>query len=190
VVKPQTDGSIVFARWRQCALPWRHIGATWQHLCFVRPTGAHNPNGKSIDSAIFWRPFLKQFALSYRTVVSLSCLSVCLSVCLWHWCILAKRFDGLGCHLVSWPNGWTNHNAIGTEVCLGPGDNLLDENRDVNKTFSSRPRPRSRPRLLFQDQDQDQDSRNFPRPRPSLFRQDQDQDQDLYTVSDNLAKDS
>jgi len=48
---------------------------------------------------------------------------------------------------------------------------------------------------LFQDKDQD--SRNFSRPRPSLFGQDQDQDfapqdqdQDLYTVSDNLAKDS
>jgi len=38
---PQTDGSIAFARWRQCALPCRHIGATWQirlNLCFLRPT--------------------------------------------------------------------------------------------------------------------------------------------------------
>ena len=56
---PQTDGSIVFARWRQCALPLcLHIGvgATWQvqlNLCFFWPTRAHNPNGKSIGSAIF-----------------------------------------------------------------------------------------------------------------------------------------
>jgi len=50
------DGSIVFARWRQCALPWGHIGATWQiqlNLCFLRPTRVHNPNGKSIGLAIF-----------------------------------------------------------------------------------------------------------------------------------------
>ena len=24
------DGSIIFTTWRQCALPWRHIGATWR----------------------------------------------------------------------------------------------------------------------------------------------------------------
>jgi len=38
---PQTDGSIVFARWRQCAIPCMHIGATWWiwlNLCFLRPT--------------------------------------------------------------------------------------------------------------------------------------------------------
>jgi len=52
----QTDGSVVFARLRQCALPWRHIGTTWQirlNLCFLRPTWVHNPNGKLIGSAIF-----------------------------------------------------------------------------------------------------------------------------------------
>ena len=27
---PQTVGSVVFARWRQCALPCEHIGSTWQ----------------------------------------------------------------------------------------------------------------------------------------------------------------
>jgi len=48
---PQIDGSIVFARWRQCA----HIGAVWQiplNLCFLRPTRVHNPKGKSIGSAV------------------------------------------------------------------------------------------------------------------------------------------
>jgi len=35
------DGSIVFARWRQCALLCGHIGATWRirlNLCFLWPT--------------------------------------------------------------------------------------------------------------------------------------------------------
>ena len=62
----QTDGSVVFA------LPWGHIGATWRtrliplaspspqptwqirlNLCFLQPARVHNPNGKSIGSAIF-----------------------------------------------------------------------------------------------------------------------------------------
>ena len=57
---PQTDGSIVFARWRQCALNgallWGHIGTTWWirlNLCFLLPTQVHKPNGKSTTSAIF-----------------------------------------------------------------------------------------------------------------------------------------
>jgi len=52
---PQTDGSIVFARRRQRALPCGHIGATWWirlNLCFLRPTRVLNPNGKSICSAV------------------------------------------------------------------------------------------------------------------------------------------
>ena len=28
--RPGTDSSVVFARWRQCAVPCRHIGATWR----------------------------------------------------------------------------------------------------------------------------------------------------------------
>ena len=40
--------------------------------------------------AIFRRPFLKQFALCYRSVVCLSCLSVC----------------NVG--VLLWPNGWTD----------------------------------------------------------------------------------
>jgi len=50
------DNSIVFARWSQCALPWGHNGATWRiglNLCFLWNTRAHNPNSKSIGSAIF-----------------------------------------------------------------------------------------------------------------------------------------
>jgi len=53
---PKTESSIVFTRWRQCALTWEHIGATWQvplNLCFLWPTRIHNPNNKSIGSAVF-----------------------------------------------------------------------------------------------------------------------------------------
>jgi len=49
----QTDGSIVFVRWRQCARPRWHIGAIWRirlKLRFLRPTRIHNPNGKSFGS--------------------------------------------------------------------------------------------------------------------------------------------
>ena len=52
---PQMDGSITFARWYQCALPRGHIGATcWirLNLCYLRLTRVHNPNGKSIGSAV------------------------------------------------------------------------------------------------------------------------------------------
>jgi len=52
---PQTDSSVVFARWRQCALPSGHIGVTWWiqlNLCFLRPSQVHNPNGKSISLAV------------------------------------------------------------------------------------------------------------------------------------------
>jgi len=41
---PQTDGLIVFARWRQCAHMGGHIGATWRKRL--------NPNGISIGSAV------------------------------------------------------------------------------------------------------------------------------------------
>jgi len=50
------DDSIVFAQWRQCALLWGHTGCTWQiwlNLRFIRLTWVHNPNGKSIGSAVF-----------------------------------------------------------------------------------------------------------------------------------------
>jgi len=53
---PKTDGSIVYARWRECALPYEHTGATWRiqlNSCFLRPTRVQNPNGNSISSAVF-----------------------------------------------------------------------------------------------------------------------------------------
>jgi len=52
---PQMDGLIILSRWRQCAFAYGHIGATWWirwNLCFLQPTRVHNPNGKSIGSAI------------------------------------------------------------------------------------------------------------------------------------------
>ena len=42
-------------RTRKIQWYWEHIGATWQirlNLCFLRPTPVHNPNGKSIGSAV------------------------------------------------------------------------------------------------------------------------------------------
>ena len=47
-----------FNRIRQVAAmcpPIRHIGATWQmrlNLCILQPIRVHNPNGKSIGSAV------------------------------------------------------------------------------------------------------------------------------------------
>ena len=52
---PHMDGWIVFVRWRQCAFPCGHIGATWQiqlNLCFLWHTRVHNPNDKSIGLAV------------------------------------------------------------------------------------------------------------------------------------------
>jgi len=47
------DGSVVCTKWRQCALPSQHRGATWRirlTLCLFRPIGVPNPNGESIGS--------------------------------------------------------------------------------------------------------------------------------------------
>jgi len=41
---------------------------------------------------VYGRPFVKRFALCYRTVVC-PILSACLS-CLGRWCIVAKRLEG------------------------------------------------------------------------------------------------
>jgi len=52
----------------------------------------HNPNGISIRSPVFGRPYVKRFVLCYRTVV----LSVCLTVC-------------AVCNVRAlWSNGWTD----------------------------------------------------------------------------------
>jgi len=55
------DGSIVFnvpSHEGKCAIPWRHIGTTWQirlNVCFFDSplTRVHDINGKSIGSAVF-----------------------------------------------------------------------------------------------------------------------------------------
>jgi len=49
------------------------------------------------------RPFVKQFALCYRSVVCLSC-PVCMS-CLWRSCTVAKRLDGSKWNLETWHTG-------------------------------------------------------------------------------------
>jgi len=61
---------------------------------------------------VFGRPFVKRFALYYGTVVLCVCLSVCLSVC------------NVG---VLWQTvGWIKM-PLRTEIGLGPGDIVLDE---------------------------------------------------------------
>jgi len=60
-------------------------------------------------SVVFGRPFVKRFALCYRTVV-LSVLSVCLSVTLVYCCQTVRRITM----------------KLGTEVGLGPGHIMLD----------------------------------------------------------------
>ena len=67
---------------------------------------------------IFVRPFVKRFVLCYQTVVCLSVLSVCLSVCLS--CVVCN-VGALGQTV-----GWVKM-PLGTEVGLGPGDIVLDE---------------------------------------------------------------
>jgi len=57
------------------------------------------------ESSIFVRPFVKRFALSYRTVVCPVCLSVTLVYC-------GQKV------------GWIKM-TLGTEVGLGPGDIML-----------------------------------------------------------------
>jgi len=84
-----------------------------------------------VFETIFGRPFVKRFAYA---IGRLSCVSVCL----WRWCIVAKRLDGSRCHLVQsgklcsmgtqlppqkghshpifgpcllWPNGWMDQDA-------------------------------------------------------------------------------
>ena len=80
-----------------CSPMWAH----WRHLAntteLVLPSAAriHNPNGKSIGSAVFGRPFVKRFALSYRTVVRLSCPVLSCPVCLSVTLVYCGR-----------PNGW------------------------------------------------------------------------------------
>jgi len=69
---PSTDSSIAFTNWRQCVLPWWHIGATWRirlNSCILWFTRVHNRNDKWIGSAVFahltqkvpilynWRPY-------------------------------------------------------------------------------------------------------------------------------------
>jgi len=61
-------------------------------------THTHRQLSHSVSFVLTWqqcffeRPFVKRFALRYRTV-GLSVLSVCLSVCRWRWCTVAKRLQ-------------------------------------------------------------------------------------------------
>ena len=81
-IRPQqTDSLIVFARLRQCALLWRHIGAPWRirlNLCFLGPTRVHNPSiaNRSMQPLLHsswqslytlqWAPLSPEIAPSHR----------------------------------------------------------------------------------------------------------------------------
>ena len=96
-------------KWSNCA----YMRENTIELVLPSATRVHDPNGISIGSAVFGRPFVKRFALCYWTVV-LSCLcvlSVCLSVC------------GVG---VMWPNGWMDQDETWVRLGLGPGHIVLD----------------------------------------------------------------
>jgi len=42
-----------------------------------------------------------RFSNSWTCAIGpLSVMSVCLCVCLWRWCIVVKRLNGLKCHLI------------------------------------------------------------------------------------------
>jgi len=139
----------MFARWRQCAPRLTHVS-----------TAVYIPKGICVGSTIFGRPFVKRFALCYRTVVcpvlsnlSVICLSVTLVYC--HYCgqtvgrIKMKLGTEVGLiprHIVldgdaAPPKGhclpqflahvrcvqtagWIK-TPLGTEVGLGPGDIVL-----------------------------------------------------------------
>ena len=72
---------------------------------------------------VFGRPFVKRFALCCRTVVSPVC-PISLSVC-----------DVV----VLWPNGWMDQDAIGREVCVGPGHIVLDGDPAPHKRGTAAP---------------------------------------------------
>ena len=96
---------MIFARWRQCA--------PQPNACFLGTTRVQIPNGISIDSAVFGQPFVKRFALRYRTVVCLSCLSVTLVYC-------------------GQTVGWIKM-KLGTKVRLGPSHIVLDGDPATHK---------------------------------------------------------
>jgi len=92
---------------------------------------------------LFGRPFVKPFALWYRTVVCLSCLSVCLSVC------------NVG---VLWPNGLTIKMKLGMQVGLGHGHIVLDGDRAPPLPKGHSPHPIFGPYLLRPNGCMDEDA--------------------------------
>jgi len=101
---------------------------------------------------IFGRPFVKRFALCYRTVVCLSCLSVALVYC-------------------GQTAGWIRM-PLGMEVGLGPGHTLLDGDPAPPKG-AQKPPLLFGPYLLWPNGYMDQDAiwyGGMPRPRPQSVR--------------------
>jgi len=65
--------------------PKSNVG-DWRQLRRLPPKLCTNPCYATALLEVFGRPFVKRFALCYRSVVCTVCLS-----CLWRWCIVAKR---------------------------------------------------------------------------------------------------
>jgi len=86
-----------------------HMDTAATHFSPMSIVAKRSPVSKQLLSScsVFGRPFVKRFALFYRTVV----LSVC-PVC-----------NNVG---LLWPNGWTITMKLGTQVGLGPGHTVLD----------------------------------------------------------------
>ena len=71
---------------------------------------------------VFGPPFVKRFALCYRTVVCLFCLSVC----------------NVG---VSWPNGWMDQDETWRGGRLRPGSTVLDGDLQLHPKTGAQPSP-------------------------------------------------
>ena len=147
---------------------------------------------------IFGRPFLKRFALSYRTAVCPVCLSVSLLYCSqtvgWIKMKLGMRV-GLGPgHIVLdgdlaplpkkgaqppifgscllWPNGWVDQDGTWHGGCLGSGHIVLDGHSAPLPKKGAQP-PIFGPCLLWQNSWMDQDATWYdgrPRPRRHCVR--------------------
>ena len=96
------------ADWHPPRLPWGHIDATWRirlNLCFLRTTRAHNPNGKSIGSAVLHSSHSQQKVPVYQyckfrcVALTRSWIRLCFCihcVCL---CVISRPVSWLVCIL-------------------------------------------------------------------------------------------
>jgi len=110
------DGQIVFATWRQCAIPSK------SNTCFLGPTRVHIPNDISIGSVVFGRP-----------------LQVRVRPMLWDRCPVCPSVKLEYCGQTV---GWIRMPLV-TEVGLGPADIVLDGNPAPPRKGAQQPPPHS-----------------------------------------------